>query len=61
MFAKSMIDNKSIKCLRLENNYINLSFLEEIAKLIERNNLHLLENNVEELRQDRRGFLDTRL
>ena len=61
MFAKSMKENKTIKCLKLENNYINISFLEEVAKYIERNNLHMMENNVEELRQDRKGFLETRM
>ena len=50
MFAKSMVTNKSLKNLKLEDNYINLSFLEEIARLIERNNLHLMENNIAELR-----------
>lgn len=34
MFAKSMIENKTLKCLKLENNYINISFMEDVAKLI---------------------------
>lgn len=60
IFAQSMKENKTIKCLKLQKNSINLSFLEEIAKYIERNNIYMLENNVTELRQDRQGYLRER-
>ena len=40
MFTKSMVPNKTLKTLKLEGNYINMNFLEEVARLIERNNLY---------------------
>ena len=60
MFAQSMKENKTLKCLKLQKNSINLNFLEDIDRYIERNNIHLLENNVNELKQDRNGYLSTR-
>ena len=61
MFAKSMMENKTLKCLKLESNYIQLSYLEECQRLVERNNLYMAENNMEEMQQDRKGFLETRI
>ena len=46
MFAQSMKENKTLKCLKLQKNSININFLEQIDKYIERNNLYLLENSV---------------
>ena len=40
----------SLLNIKLQKNSINLNFLEQIAKYIERNNVHMLENNVSELR-----------
>ncbi len=37
-----------------------MNFLDAIQKYIERNNLFMLENNVNELRHDRMGYLMTR-
>ena len=60
-FAASMKENKTLKCLKLEKNSINCNFIEEIEKYIERNVHSLLENNISELKQNREGFLATRL
>ena len=60
VFAKSMLSNRTLKCLKLDKNSINISFLEEVARLILRNNQVIIANNVSELRQDRKGYLDTR-
>ena len=61
IFVKSLQHNRSLKWLKLDMNFINISFLEEIAKLIERNNLSVHANSVIEMREDRKGFLDTRI
>lgn len=59
MFAQSMKENKTMKCLQLEKNPININFLEQIGKYIERNTIHLLEYNIVELRENREGYLAT--
>ena len=61
MFAKSMKENKTLKCVKLEKNSININFLEQIDAYIERNNVHMMDNNVVELRQNRSGYLNTRI
>ena len=60
MFAQSMKENKTLKSLKLEANSINTNFLDKIASYIERNNIHTTENNVNELRKEREGYLSTR-
>lgn len=55
-----MKENKTLKSLKLEANSINTNFLDKIGGFIERNNLHMIENNVHELRQNREGFLTSR-
>jgi CHASE3 domain sensor protein len=55
-----MKENKTLKNIRLQKNSINMNFLDAIQKYIERNNLFMLENNVNELKHDREGYLLTR-
>lgn len=50
-----------MKCIKLQKNSINIHFLEEIERFVERNNLFMLDNNVNELKHDREGYLATRV
>ena len=45
MFSQSMKENKTLKCLKLEKNSININFLEQIEKYVERNNYFILAEN----------------
>lgn len=56
-----MKENKTLKCIKLQKNSINMHFLEEIDRFVERNNLYMLENNVTELKHDREGYLGRRV
>ena len=60
-FVKSVKENKSIRCLKLENNSINLNFLEQLEKYIKRNNMKVTQNNVFELKQKNASFIGAHL
>lgn len=56
-----MKENKTLKCVRLEKNSININFLESIDAYIKRNNIEILSHHVENLRSKRQGYVNTRV
>lgn len=60
MFAQSMKENKTLKCLKLEKNSININFIEQIEKYVQRNSQYFIENSVIALRENREEYLSKR-